>query len=235
VESSCGSVKLAMRASLFLLLLLTPAKCDQEAKNQQELQQMSERQLLQCVNQEDCRRRQGDWDLANELAGRKDTTFLIQSFDNANTDQRIILIKALVQIDNPRVEVFMRRIAFSDLKPEEADGEPAYFPLQYLAKRCDKKALARLSRYANIEQAYPVGCILWQDTVDEFGTCEYRPAIPYLIEALTTACLNINDNALKGLQKFFPNACRSASSYEKAQQCYRNVAQKHGIKLYGHR
>jgi len=126
----------------------------------------------------------------------------------------------------------MRRIAFIGLKPHEPDSDPQWYPLQYLAQTCDQRALARLSRQENIKESYPIGCMWWQDTVKAFGDCNYRPATPYLIEALSTACINIDDNAAEALKRFFPGVCEEKKWPEAMQECYREVARKHGYKTF---
>lgn len=206
----------------------------QDSRKSYDLKRMSEKKLLQCIDSNACSRQHDEWDIADELAARSDVNFMIGAYSRADAAQRAVLVKALFQISSPRVLAFMRKIAFVGLKPGQPDYDPQYFPLQYLAKRCNKRALGRLSRYANIKDAYPVGCILWQDTVKEFGTCSYRPSIPYLIEALTTACVNIDDNAFEGLRKLLPGVCTGEfKTPEAAQECYAKAAQRQGIKLYG--
>jgi len=62
-------------------------------------------------------------------------------------------------------------------------------------------------------KGYPIGCMWWQDTVKAFGDCNYRPAIPYLIEALSTAGINIDKNASKALKKFLPGHAKTRKSH----------------------
>ena len=206
----------------------------QGSRKPYDLKRMSEKELLQCIDNNACSRQHGEWDIADELAARGGVTFMTGAYARADAAQRGVLVKALFRINNPRVLAFMRKIAFVGLKPGQPDYDPEYFPLQYLAKGCNKRALARLSRYANIKDAYPVGCILWQNTVKQFGACGYRPAIPYLIEALTTACFNIDDNAFEGLRKLLPGVCTGEfKTPEAAQECYAKAAKRRGIKLYG--
>lgn len=228
-----NSIKFSILIGLCLFLFASKVGNSQDSRTPNDLKLMTEKQLLRCVDNDACIRQHDDWEVAEELAARADVAFMTGAYARADAAQRGVLVKALSYIDDPRVLAFMRRIAFKNLKPGQPDYDPTYFPLQYLAKRCDKRALARLSRYANIKDAYPVGCMWWQDTVAEFGTCRYRPAIPYLIEALTTACVGIDENALDGLNKLLPGVCTAEfKTPEAAQECYAKAAQKRGIRLY---
>lgn len=188
--------------------------------------------VLACAKDKLCASQHSKWELEAAMSERKNIPALIDAYKSANDDQRAIIVMALCNRRDSRVETFMRRIAFKDVKPHEPDSEPQWYPLQNLARACDQSALGRLSRPENIMTAYPVGCIMWQDTVKAFGDCDYRPAIPYLIEALNTACVNIDDNAAAALEKFLPGECKNTKWPEPKQQCYRRVAQKHGYKTF---
>jgi hypothetical protein len=196
------------------------------------LRGMSPRQILECARDEACKLHQERLWLAKALSRPKNVPLLIGAYARADPYQREVIVIALFSLRGPRVETFMRGIAFKDLKPHEPDYDPYWYPLQYLARACDERALARLSRPENIMKAYPIGCIWWQDTVKAFGDCNYRPAIPYLIEALSCACLNIDDNAYQALKKFLPGTCENKKWPEQMQRCYREVARKRGYKVF---
>ncbi len=213
-------------------MLSAAGKC-QGSKKSYNLKRMSESQLLQCADNDACLGQHYVWDIAREMAARGNVAFMTRAYARADAAQRALLVKALYYINSPRVLAFMRKIAFKGLKPGKPDYAPMYFPLEYLAKRCDERSLRRLSRYANIKDGYPIGCMWWQDTVKQFGACGYRPAIPYLIEVLTTACLNIDGNALEGLRNLLPGVCTAAfKTPEAAQRCYAKAAKWRGITLY---
>jgi len=223
-------VRMGRISPLFLLAaLVVPLSKAQDSDRT--LRGMSVHQVLACAKDQKCRLHYEEWELADAISRHQNITALIDAYQGADEGQREIIVLALYSLRDLRVEAFMRTIAFRGLKPHEPDYEPQWYPLQYLARVCDGRALARLSRPENIREAYPVGCILWQDTVKAFGDCNYRPAVPYLIDALDTACLNINDNALQALKKFFPGACDSEKWPTAVQRCYGEVARKHGYTL----
>jgi hypothetical protein len=192
---------------------------------------MSAQQVLNCAKDEKCKLHDDRFELAQALSGRQNIPLLIGAYEGASSYQGEVIVIGLFRLRDPRVEAFMRRIAFSNLKPHEPDYDPYWYPLQYLARGCDERALARLSRPENIMKAYPIGCMWWQDTVKAFGDCNYRPAIPYLIEALSTACINIDENAAKALKKLLPGTCENKKWPEAMQQCYRQAARKRGYKM----
>lgn len=189
-------------------------------------------QILACVKDKTCASQHDQWELATAVSRPGNIGLLINAYKRATNDQKPVIVIALYSLRDPRVKVFMHDIAFNGLKPHEPDYDPQWYPLQYLARECDQQALARFSRPENIKESYPIGCMWWQDTVKAFGDCNYRPAIPYLIEALSTACLNIDGNAEEALKKFFPGACENKKWPEAMQQCYREVARKHGYKTF---
>jgi hypothetical protein len=211
-------------------IFLTPVSLAQQIDA--ELHGMSARQILKCARDEKCKLHGEQLWLGKALSKPGNIPLLIGAYDGADANQREVIIIALYRLRNPRVEAFMRGIAFNGLKPHEPDYDPYWYPLQNLARACDERALARLSRPENIMEAYPIGCIWWQDTVKAFGDCNHRPAIPYLIEALSTACINIDDNASKALKKLLPGTCESKKWPDAMQQCYRQVARKRGYKTF---
>lgn len=223
-------VRMAGISLLFLLAaLVVPVSKAQESERK--LRGMSVQQVLVCAKDRDCRSHYDEWELADAISRDQNISVLIDAYQRVDEGQRDVIVLALYSLRDLRIEAFMRTIAFRGLKPREPDYDPQWYPLQYLARVCDGRALARLSRPENIRESYPVGCILWQDTVEAFGDCNYRPAVPYLIAALDTACMNINDNALQALKKFFPGACDSKKWPAEVQRCYGEVARKHGYTL----
>jgi hypothetical protein len=161
-----------------------------------------------------------DWELADELVGRTSPKFLIESFRGGDECQRHVLLIELFKIQKPEVLAFMRDLAFTNLT-NEPDGEPRWYPLQYLADRCDLRALRRFNRDINWKDEYPIGCMWWTGTVRQFGKCGYRPAIPHLIRYTNSvACLNISDAAIESLMALYPGKCKSVTSMDQAHDCF---------------
>jgi hypothetical protein len=220
-------------AAITLAALLVPQLCAPQADDTEDaLRGMSAREILNCAKDEKCKAHDDRFELAQALSMRKNIPLLMSAYEGAGSYEREVIVIALFRLRESRVEAFMRGIAFRDLKPHEPDYDPYWYPLQYLARACDGRALARLSRPENIMKAYPIGCMWWQDSVRAFGDCNYRAAIPYLIEALDTACVNIGDNASKALKKFLPGTCENKKWPQPMQQCYRQIARKRGYKVF---
>lgn len=125
--------------------------------------------------------------------------------------------------DSPQIMSFMEAAFAKRLD----DGEDMYFPANYLAKRrCDPDALKLLSSGHSRNQ----GCLQFQSTVEAFGKCNYRPAIPYLVDsALSDLCSNIVDSAARDLHEFFPDGPKTFDSPEDAQRFYCAAAKKDGL------
>jgi hypothetical protein len=192
-----------------------------------QLKRLTDRQLIECLKEQpaSCPIPDEDRDfesIAGALGRRKHHTALISAYGAADEQQRYYLALALWMIDRPQVTDFMRSIAFENL-PEGQDNGDVFFPLDYLARHCDQRALARLNRKVNFDKSFPVGCMFFAPTVAAFGRCNYRPAAPNLVRSLHAACANISDAALDGLHKFFPHACRQSHSIEELRHCYENL------------
>jgi hypothetical protein len=192
----------------------------------------SAQQILDCARDEACKSQYDQFLLADALSKPGNISLLIGSYPKADDYVKGVIVMALFSLRGPKVETFMRGIAFKDLKPHRPDYAPGWYPLQYLARGCNGQALARLSRPENITKGYPIACMQWQETVKAFGDCKYRPAIPYLIEALSTACLNIDSNASEALKKLLPGTCEDKKWPDAMQKCYRRVAQERGYKIF---
>jgi hypothetical protein len=166
--------------------------------------------------------------IAAELGRSKHPDLLIAAYAKADKTQRQYLAEALWHIDDPKVVTFMRSIAFENL-PEGQDNDDVFFPLDYLARRCDQRALARLNRRVNFDKSFPTGCMYFAPTVAAFGRCNYRAAAPNLVLALNAACVNIIDAAEHGLHKFFPHACKQSHSIEEQERCYTKLLQDNSV------
>jgi hypothetical protein len=186
---------------------------------------LTDQQLVECLKTEpkSCILDYRDFDMIiGELGDRNNPDLLITAYKKATEDDRYYLVKALYQIDDPEVLTFMRSIAFEHLS-RGMDDSGSFFPLDYLAQRCDQPALARLNRHVNFKRYTPMACTYWAGTVRSFGTCNYRAAAANLVRSLDAACLNITGAAEEGLHKFFPGACLNPDSIQEEQHCYKNL------------
>jgi len=203
----------------------TPTYDETQAK----IEPLTDEQLIDCLRDKpkSCPLDDRDFDMIEgELGDRKHPDLLIAAYEKADDDDRYYLVKALWQIDDPKVLDFMRSIAFEQLG-HGMDDSGTFFPLCYLADHCDQRALARLNRHVNFKRYTPMACLYWAGTVKSFGRCNYRAAAPNLVRSLDAACLNITGEAEKGLQRFFPGACPNSRSIQEEQRCYKKVLKDH--------
>jgi len=194
---------------------------------------MSQRQLIDCLKVDSNCRVETEWDIPNELERRGDVNGLIEAYKSGDEGVRHGVLRALSQIRTPRLAQFMHEIAFKDLG-DGPDYEPQYWPLQHLAEECNVRALARLDRDANFVEGYPVSSMTWARTIKYFRICNYRASTPHLVMAVDSMILNVSMEAVEGLQKFLPGACREEvqnGPLRDIQRCYREAARKAGYEL----
>lgn len=165
---------------------------------------MSGPQVLRCSVSPDCG--YDFFDLADALKKKFSAKQLIALYPHEADQTQEIIVFALANNKSGPVAVLMRQAAFTGLRPGLTDEDNHYFALQYLADRCDLNALRELNRPANFGDSYPVGCMFWQDTLKDFGKCNYRPAIPHLARSLNSACLNNTEAAEDSLRRLMPKS-----------------------------
>jgi hypothetical protein len=225
-----NTLKTILPAALFIVVLVGRSLSAQQIQatnanaDYPEARSLSSRKILDCFkksNVSNCRI--SEFDAAEVLAKRGRTQFLIAAYEKGDVSQRGILAIALSKIKKPEVLAFVQKIAFENLT-NAPDGEPRWYLLEYLAERCDQEALARLNREQNWKDSYPIGCMWWTGTVRQFGKCQYRAAIPHLIQYTNTvACLNISDAAVKSLSDLFPGKCKHSKTYNECHDCYQRL------------
>lgn len=112
---------------------------------------------------------------------------------------------------------FFRREAES---PKRSDEE-RYEAWNFLARRCDRNALAALSRTPYQPWS---ACGERAETLRLFGKCGWRGAAPLLIEALHDACFNAVGAALGSLRVFFPDAPKEFADPDAMQTYFQQAA-----------
>jgi hypothetical protein len=193
------------------------------------LPQLSTEQLLDCFDDwKICgvwESRATGWPISDELARRcNPRQILARYWREPKSIIRNGIEHVAYHFDTPEVTAFMLRV----LAEHKEDGEDLYWPANYLAKKCDPKALQMLStgRYRN------QGCMQYSTTVELFGKCRYRPAIPYLIEtAAADFCLNIVDAADHSLRTLYPGSPKRFDSLEDMRHYFADEARKEGLKV----
>jgi hypothetical protein len=160
------------------------------------------------------------WQISDELAKRGDPhKLLLRYWKERNWVIRDGIEHVAYQFDSPEVTEFMKRIVDKRIK----DGEDRYWPIEYLAKECDENALMELStgRYRN------QGSMQYENSVELFGKCGYRPAIPYLVDvALYDFSFNIIIAGEDSLHELYPDSPQDFSKLEEMQKYFCGRAKK---------
>jgi hypothetical protein len=188
------------------------------------LERLSSDQLLHCfVDPSICGT--GDWEIADALNKRGILGALMARYwEEPKMEIRNGIEKVAYRNDSPLVEHFMRKIRAAQMD----DGEGLYYPINYLAKKCDAEALKEIATGRFRSQ----GSLRYQTSVKLFGKCGYRPAIPYLVDyALQDTSLNIVGAAEDSLQKLFPDSPKDFGNLEAVQKYYCNRAVREGFKV----
>jgi hypothetical protein len=142
----------------------------------------------------------GAWPIADELARRGGLDSLMA--DYWRTPDRAIragIEKVAYRHDSTTALDFMKRIVNTRVD----DGEGRYYPLNYLAKRCMDAGLKALATGDFRNQ----GGQQYATSIELFGKCGYRPAVPYLVdEALWDSSLNVVIAAENSLRQLYPGS-----------------------------
>jgi hypothetical protein len=168
------------------------------------LEEMTGPELLNCAATDGCNNL--DWDIANALSKRYNAKALIALYPNQPALVRRVIVYALYHDRGKDVATLMRQAAFAGLKPGLTTEDNNYFPLQYLAQRCDPDAMRELNRPDNFAGSYPIACMQWQYTLSAFGKCGYKDAIAHLAMSLDAACVNNIDAAQRSLRQLMPHS-----------------------------
>lgn len=134
------------------------------------------------------------------------------------------IVHAAYRRRTPEVTEFMKKV----LAQSKGDEDALYWPANYLAKQCDGDGLKWLSML----KGRPERCMIWAPTIALFGKCNYRNAIPYIVEnSIEDACLNIDDAGVHDLRHFFPHSPREFGTMEEMQTYFCTRARKEGFKV----
>ena len=193
------------------------------------LPSLSSESLVQCFDnwkicgvEED---RASGWSISDELARRGQIQrLLLRYWKEPKWTIRGGIEHVAYHFDSPEVTAFMQKVVSQRMK----NGEDRYWPVNYLAKKCDQTALQELSsgKYRN------QGSLQYQTSVELFGKCKYRPAIPYLVDAaLYDFSLNIVGAAADSLQALYPDAPQSFATLEDTQQYFCQRAREEHLKV----
>jgi|GEM_PF-3217152 len=165
------------------------------------------------------------WAVSAELARRGHLRpWLEHYWRESDPEVRDGIVHAAYRVKTPEVTAFMKKV----LAQRKGDDDALFWPANYLAKQCDTDALQWLST----REGRPEGCLLWAPTVALFGKCNYRPAIPYIVEnSIWDACLNIDDAGADALLRLFPHSPKRFKSTEELQAYFCSRARKEGFNV----
>jgi hypothetical protein len=236
LSSQCKvlTVKPSRSAFLALVLFIGPLDLFSAGQSTSEsdrpnLTTFSVEQLLACFgNHEICGAWEdmaSGWPISDELASRGDPhQLLVRYWKEQKQDIRDGIEHVAYHFDNAEVTSFMQRVMARQLK----NGEKGYWPINYLAKKCDETALKELSsgRYRG------EGSLQYETSVELFGKCRFRPAIPYLVDtALYDASLNIVIAADHSLHALYPDGPKDFDKLDEMQRYFCGRAKEEAFKV----
>lgn len=166
-----------------------------------------------------------NWDVADVLAKRDVLRSLIARYwREKNPEIRSGIEKVAYRKNSPVATKFMKKVVTSRID----DGEDLYYPINYLAKQCDSGALRQLATGRFRFE----GSLQYQTSVELFGKCEYKPAIPYLVDtALKDVSLNVVVAAVDSLHKLFPGSPKEFKTLKAVQEYFCNRAFTKGYQV----
>jgi hypothetical protein len=193
------------------------------------LPQMTTEKLVSCfANWKVCgtgESQASGWPISDEIAHRGNPHhLLLRYWSEPDRSIRDGIVDVAYHFKTREVAEFMRKV----LIESKGDEQELYWPANYLAKLCDPAGLEWLSTREGRSQS----CVVFESTVPLFRKCDYRPAIPYIVDySIRDACLNIDDEGVKDLQHFFPHSRKSFDSMEDMQKYYCARAKRGGFEV----
>jgi hypothetical protein len=169
--------------------------------------------------------KENGWPISDEIARRGDPhSLLARYWTEEDVTIRDGIEHVAYHFDSPEVSAFMQKV----LDERKPDGEDFYWPANYLAKKCNQAALQQLSSGNSREQ----GCLPFQATIQLFGKCKYRPAIPYLVDdALSDSCGNLVKAATDVLHDLYAKSPKEFPRQDDAQKYFCTRATQEGLKV----
>lgn len=170
--------------------------------------------------------RASGWPISDEIARRGDPhDLLVRYWKERKWTIRGGIEDVAYHFDTPEITAFMGRVVAERVK----DGEDRYWPINYLAKKCDERGLKELStgHYRN------QGSLQYETSVELFGKCGYRPAIPYLVgTAVYDWSFNIVIAADHSLHALYPDGPKDFDKLEEMQRYFCGRAKQEGFRVH---
>ena len=216
---------------VLFLTLIFPFSTGQSTPEPDEpdLTRFSDDQLVACFDKHDICGAWEDsasgWQISDELARRGDPhQLLVRYWKEPKWAIRDGIEHVAYHFDNAEVTSFMQKVMVKQIK----SGEKGYWPINYLAKKCDVTALKELSsgRYRG------EGSLQYETSVELFGKCGFQPAIPYLVDtAVYDASLNIVIAADHSLHALYPDGPKDFDKLDEMQRYFCRRAKQDGFKV----
>ncbi len=164
------------------------------------------------------------WPISDFLAGRGDPHDLIMRYWK---EQKWIIRNGIERVayhfDTPEVTAFMQKV----VRKQVYDGEDLYWPANYLAKKCDPLGLSWLRTGRGRNQ----GGLQYETTLELFGKCHYRQAIPLLVEALYDFSGNVILGAENSLDALYTDHPEKLDTLDDIEKYYCGRAKQEGYKV----
>jgi len=165
------------------------------------------------------------WPISDYLASLGNPHDLLVRYWREKWIVRNGIERVAYHFDTPEVTQFMR----AAVKRRVFDGEDLYWPANYLAKKCDPVGLAWLRSGKGGNQ----GSMQYSTTLELFGKCGYRPAIPLLVNELYDFAGNNVVSAENSLDLLYPDHPKDLdNSLESVQRYYCRRARKEGFRVH---
>ena len=165
------------------------------------------------------------WPISDFLASRGNPhDLLVRYWTEPKSIIRNGIERVAYHFDTPEVTEFMRRV----MRERRSDGEDLYWPANYLAKKCDSLGLTWLHTGRGRNQ----GGLQYETTLELFGKCGYRPAIPHLVDELDDFSGNVIEGAEDSLDRLYPDHPRNMNWLPEIQTYYCKRAKQEGFKVH---
>lgn len=213
----------ARRLTALLVVTLAFVSRSPGQESQTDSKPRSTAGLEKCLLQPSCAEQR---EAALDLATLDQFQFLIKRYNDADEAMREFIVEGIYGSkhgrNNKSVIKFMSGIAFhTGAKSQFSDT--TWFALQFLAERCDERALDVLNKGGgkpDQSYRYEVQCVDWAATLKAFGKCRYFHARETLLNSLNSSCLDVMNAAGDSLGVLYPGQCTNVKTFSQATSCY---------------
>jgi hypothetical protein len=218
-------MKIVLR-SLILIMITTLAAHQLQGQDSATVRPKTVGQLKKCLSDPSC---PDVRNAAYDLAKREEFAFLLRQYKVASRVTRSYIVEGIYGSnrgrDSAAVVEFMSDLGFRKGRANQFD-ETIWYALQFLAERCDERALALLKAGGGTvgeSYRYEVACVDWAKTLKAFGDCTYFKAKRTLLTSLDSSCLDVMAAAGASLHLLYPGRCMQVRTMSQATNCYNKL------------